>query len=101
MAITLDKTQSRARIAEIRALWNAWDPIGVGGDPNDDEYNGYLAPTVRLLERGASVEEIVKYLKWVTDEQMGLSQSAGHAKFSEQLQRWFASKWAGTRVPGV
>ncbi len=101
MTTTLDKEQSRARIAEARALWNTWDPIGVTAGPNDDEYNGYLAPTVRLLERGAPTEEIVNYLKWVTNKQMGLSLAAGHAKFAEQLQQCFATKWAGTRVPGV
>jgi len=101
MALTLDKEQSRQRIAEIRALWNAWDPIGVASDANDDEYNAYLAPTVRLLERDSPIEEIVNYLKWVTNEQMGLSQSSGHIKFAEQLRDWFSTKWAGTRVPGV
>jgi hypothetical protein len=102
MAIVLDKTQSRQRIAEIRQLWNEWDPIGVAlGDPADDEYNSYLAPTLRLLERDASAEEIVAYLKWVTLEHMALPQIDNPEAFAERLRHWFKSKWEGTRVPGA
>ena len=100
MAITLDKQQSRQRIAEIRQLWNEWDPIGVV-DVVNDEYDMYLAPTLRLLERGASVEELVEYLNWVTLERMGLSAVSGPADFAKRLQHWFANKWVGTRVPGA
>jgi hypothetical protein len=98
---TLDKTQSRARMAELRALWNAWDPIGVAQDGVEDEYNGYLGRTMRLLEQGAPSEEIVKYLRWITDEHMGLSMASGHVEFAAQLQAWFATDWANTRVPGA
>ncbi len=102
MATVLDKAQSRQRIGEIRQLWNEWDPIGVvTGNGPDDEYNAYLAPTLRLLERDASVDEIVAYLKWVTLEHMGLSQVANPEAFAERLRQWFKSKWEGTRVPGA
>lgn len=101
MAETLKKQQSGQRIAEIRRLWNQWDPIGVV-DGIDDEYDDYLAPTLRLLERNASVDEIVAYLNWVTLEQMGLSQaSLAPEKFARQLQEWFSKNCAGSRVPGV
>jgi hypothetical protein len=100
MAATLDKQQSRQRIAEMRKLWNRWDPIGVA-DAVSDEYDAYLAPTVRLLERNASAEEIVGYLNWVTLEHMGLSQVSDPKAFAAQLQQWFTGKWAGTRVPGT
>lgn len=101
MPETLDKQRSRKRIAEIRRLWNVWDPIGVANEV-DDEYNGYLAPTVRLLEQNASIDEIVAYLNWVTLEHMGLSQVSSPAEeFARQLQEWFSKNWAGTRVPGV
>src|SRR3954466_1285239 len=101
MATVLDKQQSRQRVAEIRRLWNEWDPIGVGGDPSDDEYNAYLAPTLRLLERDASADEIVTYLKWVTLEHMGLPQVSEPVAFAERLREWFKGKWEGTRVPGT
>ena len=102
MATVLDKTRSRNRIAEIRQLWNEWDPIGVViGNGPDHEYDAYLAPTLRLLERDASTEEIVGYLKWVTLEHMGLSQVAEPEAFAERLCQWFKSNWRGTRVPGA
>ena len=100
MPVTLDKQQSRQRIAEIRKLWNEWDPIGVA-DAVSDEYDAYLAPTVRLLERSASVDEIVGYLNWVTLEHMGLSEVSDPKGFAARLQQWFSNKWAGTRVPGT
>jgi hypothetical protein len=102
MATVLDKTKSRQRISEIRQLWTDWNPIGVvSGTGPDDEYDAYLAPTLRLLERDASVDEIVAYLKWVTLEHMGLSEVAGPEVFAERLRQWFKSKWEGTRVPGA
>ena len=77
-------------------------PIGVvGGDGPDDEYDAYLAPTLRLLERDASVEEIVAYLKWVTIEHMGLPETSSAQDFAQRLREWFKSKWEGTRVPGA
>ena len=88
-------------MAEMRALWNSWDPIGVASSEITDEYNGYLGRTMRLLERDASLQEIVDYLKWVTNEQMGLGMSSGHEQFAEQLCKWFSASWRGTRVPGT
>ena len=100
MAVTLDKQQSRQRIAEIRELWNEWDPIGVARGVAD-EYDSYLAPTLRLLERNAPTDEIVGYLNWVTLEHMGLSEASDPKTFATRLQQWFANKWAGTRVAGT
>ena len=102
MTVTLDKEQSRKRVAEIRALWNKWDPIGVA-DKISDEYDSYLAPTMRLLERNAPIDEIVGYLDWVTHEHMGLPgiPNASSRDFAARLQRWFSANWSGTRVPGT
>lgn len=73
----LTKEQSRKRWREIRALWCEFDPIGVVNSLSgpDDEYDGYLGPSLRLLERGATVEEIASYLAKVTLDHMGLSDS--------------------------
>jgi hypothetical protein len=100
MTVTLDKQQSRKRVAEIRQLWNEWDPIHVAHAVSD-EYDAYLGPTLRLLERSASLDEIVDYLNGVTLEHMGLSQVSDPKQFAARLQEWFANKWAGTRVPGT
>ena len=99
--ITLDKAQSRRRISEIRALWNAWDPIGVATPDHVDEYDAYLAPTLRLLERDAPDEEIIAYLKWVTLDHMGLSEIPDPLAFTNRLREWFRDNWLGTRVPGT
>jgi hypothetical protein len=66
----LDKSDSRERWRQIRDLWNEFDPIGVMGmeDWPRDEYDSYLGPTLRLLEQDASLEEIQKYLAFVTLE---------------------------------
>ena len=49
----LTKEQSRARWAEVRALWCDWDPIGVMPSAESDwpldEYDAYLGQTLRLL----------------------------------------------------
>src|SRR5262245_14885750 len=100
MAVTLDKHQSRQRIAEIRKLWNEWDPIGVAGAVSD-EYDAYLAPTLRFLERNAPADQIAGYLNWVTLEHMGLSEAPDPKAFAARLQQWFSTNWTGTRVPGT
>jgi hypothetical protein len=102
--VRLDKEQSRLRWHEIRDLWNGWDPIGVmpAQDGPQDEYDGYLGPSLRLLERGASREELERYLEEIVGEHMGLG-DAGVAyvrstAFAATLQAWFSSRWADTTV---
>jgi hypothetical protein len=98
----LSKTDSRERWRQIRALWNEWDPIGVTGGRVDDEYDGYLGPTLRLLESRASVEELQRYLAQVTLERMGLSESAdaqaSRLHFASRLLDWYESSWPGSQV---
>jgi hypothetical protein len=100
----LDKEQSGKRWSEIRDLWNAWDPIGVrpGSEGPEDEYDNYLGPSLRLLERGASSDEITEYLAHIVGEYMGMGENGiKHSdphSFAATLQAWFSSKWAGTHV---
>lgn len=50
-----------------------WDPTGVldaVSDWPDDEYDAYTAPVVRLLDQGASKEEILTYLRICCEEAM-------------------------------
>jgi hypothetical protein len=62
---SLSKVQSRARWSELRALLCEWDPIGVMSEPEwpRDEYDCMVAPIMRLLEVGASEENIAGYLR--------------------------------------
>jgi hypothetical protein len=61
-------------LATVRqCLWNDWDPIGVsklGGV--DDEYDSYAPVVLRMIEDGATVQELAAYLFSVQSEQMGL-----------------------------
>ncbi len=97
----LSKQQSRQRWKELRDLWNEFDPIGVVGDPNwpRDEYEAYCGPTMRLLERDATVSEIVQYLEWVVCDHMELNLDHQAAEtFALRLQQWFRERWTGTHV---
>ena len=100
----LSKPESRERWRQARDLWNAFDPIGVMPmeDWPRDEYEGYLGPTLRLLESGANLSELEQYLKKVTLEHMGLTETPARAaarrQFAETLRLWYEQKWSGTVV---
>jgi hypothetical protein len=100
----LDKSDSRERWRQVRDLWNEFDPIGVMGmeDWPRDEYESYLGQTLRLLEQGASLEEIQKYLAFVSLEHMGLNETPqfemSRRNFAKRLRDSYAEKWQGTHV---
>lgn len=100
----LTKEQSRKRWRGIRALWCEFDPIGVVSSSSglDDEYDAYLGPSLRLLERGATVDEIASYLGRVTLDHMGLGDSLEAAtarrRFAHRLREWYSTHWPDTTV---
>lgn len=96
----LTKEQSRKRWREIRALWCEFDPIGVVNSLSgpDDEYDGYLGPSLRLLERGATVEEIASYLAKVTLDHMGLSDSHEFATARHRFAQSYSAHWRDSTV---
>lgn len=100
----LTKDHSRKRWREIRVLWCEFDPIGVVNSLSgpDDEYDAYLGPSLRLLERDATVDEIASYLATVTLDHMGLSDSLEFAKarrrFAHKLREWYSTHWRDTTV---
>jgi hypothetical protein len=102
--VRLTKERSRKRWAAVRDLWCKWDPIGVMSmsDWPRDEYDSYLGPTLRLLESGASQQEIARYLAEVTLEHMGLSETPAAKRsrltFAAELREWYATNWAGSYV---
>jgi len=96
----LDKEQARKRWAELCALWNSYDPIGVMADPNAprDTYDSYVGPMIGLLEGGAPVPRIVRYLYTVNDN-IGLQFDAEEAiQFAVRVKNWFQFKWDWTRL---
>lgn len=91
--------QTAQCIAQLRALWCEWDPIGVLDDPDwpRDEYDDYLKPTLRLLASGAGVGEIAQYLNSVVGESLALGEtgvmSAQPILFASRLRDWFDADW--------
>ena len=64
---------SRARQLSILKviLWNDWDPIGVNGEPGAiDEYDSYAPAILRMLEAGATAEQIGEHLLKIAVERM-------------------------------
>src|SRR5688500_16209903 len=58
---------------KVMAVLRRWDPIGVISEDNQDEYDGYSVDVVRLLDRGATVDDIVAYMRWAVTDRMGMS----------------------------
>jgi hypothetical protein len=87
--------QTEQRIAQLRALWCEWDPIGVLDDPDwpRDEYDDYLLPTWQLLESGAGVSAVAQYLNSVVGESLALGEtgviSTQPILFAAKLRDWF------------
>ena len=91
----LDKQTSRQRWGELRDKWNEYDPIGVMDDPEwpRDEYEAYVGQTMRLLEQGASAEDIAIYLEEVSGY-MGLTINHRRAlQHSAEFVRWYQENW--------
>jgi len=59
----------------VRDALRRWDPIGVfrfDADWPEDEYDGYIAPIVRLLDRGVTAEGLANVLEHIATESMGV-----------------------------
>ena len=65
---------------KVMAVLRRWDPIGVISERNQDEYDSYSVDIVRLLDRGASVEKIVDYMRWAVTERMGITFNEPHSR---------------------
>ena len=101
----LSKEESRQRYAEGRKLWNEFDPIGVFTIDKDwpqDEYQGYVGPSLRIMEEGQDSMKLSEYVRWVVHDRMGLSSTdalaAAIISFSVKFTEWYRSKWLDTVV---
>jgi hypothetical protein len=97
----LSKEESRKRFRELRSLWNDYDPIGcMTPDAPLDEYEAYVGRMMRLLERDASVDGIVEYVKAEATGHIGLTWNADlearTASFAARCRNWFEQGWHGT-----
>jgi hypothetical protein len=62
-------------VAAIReVLWTIWDPIGVNTCPEaQDEYDMYAPELCQRLLQAATTDELVRHLKEIETQRMGLS----------------------------
>lgn len=97
----MDKGRARVakrQMAELRALVNGWDPIGVLGDDDedgwpDDEYDCLVGPLLSRLTRGAGVHEIREYLARQLVDHFGLGpEMATSTKFRREWSAGMPSK---------
>ena len=66
---------------KVLEVLRRWDPIGVICDDNQDEYDGYSVGFMRLLDAGASVDDLVREMRGIVLEHMGMpSLDEAHAR---------------------
>ena len=58
------------RHLKVMAVLRRWDPIGVISDENQDEYDSYSAHIVRMLDAGATVDDLVQHMRWIVTVRM-------------------------------
>jgi hypothetical protein len=81
---------------KVMAVLRRWDPIGVIREDNQDEYDSYSADVVRLLDRGASVDDIVDYMRWVVTERMEIAFDEPHSRdCAQELVDYWRSRKGG------
>ena len=94
----LDEQQAEERMSQLRELWCAWDPLGVLHDPDwpRSEYDDYLDPTLDLLDRGGSEQDLEEYLRAATEFTMGLEAGVATTKmFASMVISWYDAEWRG------
>src|SRR5262245_50723943 len=57
----------------VMAVLRRWDPIGVISEANQNEYDSYSVDVKRMLDQGATVNQLVDYMRWVVTDRMGMS----------------------------
>jgi hypothetical protein len=86
----MSQNQSHLRVMTVL---RRWDPIGVISEDNQDEYDGYTVDVVRLLDRGATVDDIVNYMRWVVTERMEIGFDDLHSRHcAEELVSYWRSR---------
>ncbi len=63
---------------KVLEVLREWDPIGVvdlqnPGGAGWDEYDSYAPTLIQMLDRGDSARKIVKWMRYVATDYMGLS----------------------------
>ena len=80
----------------MRQLWNDWDPIGVVSEDIQDEYDSYVAPTLKLLDDGCPAGEIEAYLTSIVRDYIGLGEDGVRGSnpwaFARKIMDWYEEK---------
>ena len=88
----------------VMAVLRRWDPIGVVNEHNQDEYDHpYSVDIVHLLDRGATVDDLVQYMRWAVLEHMGLSSfDEAHSRdCAQELVDYWPSRHGGSSAAAV
>ena len=95
-----NKQQSRQRWAELTALFNDWDVLGVMGSPDSpqDEYGDLVGATMRLLEQDADEWKIAQHLHHLLKHHYGLPHIPDTKKIAIKAKAWFTSNWTDSTV---
>src|SRR3982750_159469 len=81
---------------KVMAVLRRWDPIGVISEDNQDEYDSYSGDVVRLLDRGATADEIVDYMRQSVTERMGIAFDEPHSRdCAQELVDYWRSRKGG------
>ena len=89
----------KRQMAELGALVNSWDPIGVFDEDDEDgwprdEYDCLVGPLLSRLTRGANAQEIREHLARELVDHFGLGpEMATSTEFPERVVRWYAQNW--------
>ncbi|MBN2447796.1 MAG: hypothetical protein JXO22_13780 [Phycisphaerae bacterium] len=77
----------------VLAALRRWDPLGLV-DESPDEYDGYAPAIVGLLDRGATTDDIARYLNDVIRARMGLppNPAQDHKVAEELVNLWKRQK---------
>ena len=68
-----------------------WDPIGVIGDRNQDEYDAYAPDFIHRLDQRLPVAEIVEFMRGLAQHHMGMptfDESRARACATELAELW-------------
>ena len=75
----LSRPAHRGHLKVLEVL-RRWDPIGVISEEHQDEYDGYSSGIVRLLDEGATEEELVRHMRRIVTERMEIPFDESHSR---------------------
>ena len=78
---------------KVLEVLRKWDPIGVISERNQDEYDSYAAPIVRMLDAGVSVSDLTAHMERIITEEMGFGANTEETRSCAQELVDFWKEW--------